>query len=172
MRASSNIAAMADMESPRQMFQARQIGHLDRINRVLGWACVILATGLFVYYFFSPQKVFLSHKPLSTPAGQAVGSNLKVFTTNPSSDGQTTSIKNLFEPVLSGVQAQDSDFSSQYKVVGIILDRNPQAVLQDKQLGKSVFVHKGDRLNDAVVDDIQDGKVILSVNGKSQELMP
>ena len=81
-------------------------------------------------------------------------------------------IKDLFEPVSLAEGAVSVDAISKFRVVGIILDRDPQAVLQDRQQNRSVFVHKGDHVASFVVKDIREGKVVLSYQNHDWELMP
>jgi hypothetical protein len=153
-------------ESPLEIRRVRHIRMLARVNPVLTVLALALLTGLAV--------------SVSRPAGSfdvpaeksaAVQPVEAIVLPAPATDGQTAQIKNLFEPATSA-GAAGADPSEQYKVVGIILDRNSQAVLKDRQSGKSFFVHKGDRLGGALIGDIQDGKVVLSSDNKSWELRP
>ncbi len=163
-------AVHADPGSPRQMRQAGQIRMLGKLNRVLSWSCLGLAVVLVSSYFFTPRSVSnaVSAEPvrLAQPVRELVVSG-------PVTDGATVRVKDLFEPV-SGTApgVLTVDFVSQYKVVGIILDRHSQAVLKDRQTGKSFFVHKGDSFGGAQVAEIQEGKVVLSTEGQSWELRP
>jgi hypothetical protein len=163
----SALIMTADPESPRQMMQVGQIRALDRINAVLAWCCLGLAAGLAVYHYWAPS---MPPAPVLT-AHQAPVAVREFVHPSPATDGRTAEIKNLFEPAIA-LNGTSADLSSQYKVVGIILDRHSQAVLKDRQSGKSFFVHKGDRLGDAVIGDIQDGKVVLSMGDRNWELRP
>jgi hypothetical protein len=166
-----DISMMADPESPRQMRQVSQARTLGRLNQVLVWCCVGLAAGAASCYFNFQRTVPLNRE-LPAVSSLPVEAGDKVALKIPVTDGRTAQIKNLFEPMASTAGAAGIDISSQFKVVGIILDRNPQAVLKDKQTGKSFFVHKGDRLGETSVGDIQDGKVVLSFESKNWELRP
>lgn len=58
------------------------------------------------------------------------------------------------------------------KLVGIILDANSQAIIEDSQSGQTFFLHKGEQINNATVEDIEEGKVTLLYGGQRVELVP
>jgi len=55
-------------------------------------------------------------------------------------------------------------------LVGVISGENPQAIMEDKKTQKTYYVTKGQYINEAVVEDIQEGKVILNYAGQKFEL--
>ncbi len=157
----------ADPESPRQMAQVGQIRALDNINKMLAWGCLGCAVALAAAYYAPPSNPTVKNTAVRLEP-VAVREFVHPF---PATEGRTAQIRDLFEPAVTP-GGTSADMSSQYKVVGIILDRHSQAVLKDRQSGKSFFVHKGDRLGDAVIGDIQDGKVVLSMGDRNWELRP
>ena len=58
------------------------------------------------------------------------------------------------------------------KVVGIILDDIPQVIIEDTKEKKTYFLNKGDFFNQFLVEDILEGKAILSLDGEKVELVP
>ena len=147
----------------------RRMFFLVKANRILVPATAILGVASLCYFWFYPGR-------------QASGVEKNIKMVSESSKGleaagvspgmPASQIKNLFEPVSSAEKTVSADAVSKFKVVGIILDGNPQAVLLDRQENRSVFVHKGDHLAGFVVKDIQEGKVILSFKDHEWELMP
>lgn len=87
---------------------------------------------------------------------------LSKFSFDPSGDGGG---------VPGGMQ-QFIDLAEKYQVVGILVDQQPQAILQDKTTKDTVFLSVGDKLDGAVIDQIVEGKIILLLNGQAVELVP
>ena len=55
-------------------------------------------------------------------------------------------------------------------VLGIITGEDNQAVIEDKDAGKTFFLYKGDSIGDYKVFEIKDNAVILDYNGEKIEL--
>lgn len=55
-------------------------------------------------------------------------------------------------------------------LVGIISGENPQAIIEDKKTQKTYYVTKGQLIGEFQVEDIQEGKIILSSQGQRFEL--
>ena len=64
------------------------------------------------------------------------------------------------------------DLSQNFKVVGIILDKDPKAVIEDVRNRRTLFLSYGDKLEGGTLEEIRDGKVIFLFNGQRVELMP
>ena len=58
----------------------------------------------------------------------------------------------------------------QYKLVGIIIDHDSKAILEDSQTGKTLFLSKNQEVNGMIVTEIKDGRVIFNQNGRVVEL--
>jgi hypothetical protein len=159
---------IADPESPRQMRQAAQIRVLAGVNTGLSGACLALV-GALLWFYCTPAAV---PRALAGSSARAVYIPRELVLSVPVTDGKTAQAKDLFEPAQTAQGVGVVDFLSQYKVVGIILDRDSQAVLRDRQTGKSLFVRQGDRLGGAEVTEIKEGKVVLSSEGHNWELRP
>ena len=69
-------------------------------------------------------------------------------------------------------QQVNSNFTSQLKLVGIVLDADPKAIIEDLASQQTFFLSKGDNVNNAVVQDILEDKVILIYNNQVVELTP
>ena len=68
-------------------------------------------------------------------------------------------------------QEDATEILSEIELLGILIDERPQAVLEDKQAGKTYFLYEGDAFRDMVVDKILVGKVILRYKGRMLELV-
>lgn len=67
-------------------------------------------------------------------------------------------------------QAASADLIKDINLVGIIAGENPQAVIEDKKSARTYYVSKGQRIGEMLVDDIQEGKIIISYRGQRYEL--
>jgi hypothetical protein len=68
--------------------------------------------------------------------------------------------------------APSVDLAQNYKVVGIMMDDYPEAVIEDIRNQQTLFLSKGDPLEGGTLEDIQEGKVIVSFNNQRLELVP
>lgn len=64
------------------------------------------------------------------------------------------------------------EFSKQFRLVGIVVDDNPQAIIEDVAASQTVFVTEGGKVGSAIVEEIKEGKVILLYNNDRIELVP
>jgi len=55
-------------------------------------------------------------------------------------------------------------------LVGIITGDNPQAIIEDKKNQKTYYVNKGQYIGEFLIEDILEGKVIISRNNERFEL--
>ena len=62
------------------------------------------------------------------------------------------------------------DWIKNLKLVGILLDGEPRAVIEDSKTNETVFLSHGQQLDKAVLEDIQEGKVIFLYQGHRVEL--
>jgi len=62
------------------------------------------------------------------------------------------------------------DLSRQVRIVGIVLDKDPKVIVEDIVNKQTVFLSPGERIGNAVVEEIQEGKVIFLFNDEKVEL--
>ncbi len=94
--------------------------------------------------------------------------------------------RNIFDPVDTSQsqtqQPQNSiieippavvmlDLTKKLKLVGIVLGDEAEAIIEDLEDKSTHFLHKGDRIEDAVLEDIQEGKVIFQFNNQQIEFV-
>lgn len=65
---------------------------------------------------------------------------------------------------------QVPELAGKYKILGIVLDQNPQAIISDIESSQTFFVSVGDEIGGAKVESIQETKVIFLYNGAKVEL--
>lgn len=70
----------------------------------------------------------------------------------------------------AGESAQE--FKRQYKLVGIVMDQQPKAILEDSKTQISLFVIRGEKIGEGVVEEIQEGKVVVLLGGEKIEFTP
>lgn len=64
------------------------------------------------------------------------------------------------------------DLSKRLKVVGILLDEDPKAIIEDLETKQTFFLSPKERMGDIVVDEIREDKVIVIFNEEKVELTP
>jgi type II secretory pathway component PulC len=62
------------------------------------------------------------------------------------------------------------DIMKDINLVGIITGDNPQAVIEDKKTQKTYYVNKGQFIGEVLVENILEGKIIVSYKGQRYEL--
>lgn len=62
--------------------------------------------------------------------------------------------------------------SKRLKVVGILLDEDPKAIIEDLETKQTFFLSPKERMGDIVVDEIREDKVIVIFNEEKVELTP
>ena len=68
--------------------------------------------------------------------------------------------------------ASPSALSQQLKIVGIVLDQDPKAILEDIKSQQTFFVSEGEEVMGATLKQIQEDKLIFIYNGQRVELTP
>lgn len=64
------------------------------------------------------------------------------------------------------------DLSKKLKVIGILLDKNPRAVVENLKEKQTYFISVGERIEDALVKEIHANKVVFIYDDKTVELSP
>ncbi len=88
--------------------------------------------------------------------------------------------RELFKPLRSDAQekaaSQRTSVSGQDKLkdlslIGIVAGDKPQAVIEDRKIQKTYFLNKGQSVNQMIVEDILEDRVILDFEGEKLELV-
>ncbi|MDP2939552.1 MAG: hypothetical protein Q8O13_05715 [Candidatus Omnitrophota bacterium] len=72
----------------------------------------------------------------------------------------------------TSVNATLQELIANLRLTGIILDKQPQAIIEDTKTKKTYFLNKGDYIGDIKVEEIQESKVILIYQEEKIELVP
>ena len=147
-------------------------GNAEKILRIaLGLSVVYLVISL-AFPLLGPQKISLPKvQPRKTPW------------VNESVNQEAEPLEH-YEKGISGKQifgiigtsggansaAINTDLLKDINLVGIIADKNPQAIIEDKKTKKTSYVSKGQMVGDFLIDDIQEGKIILNYRSQKYEL--
>lgn len=68
--------------------------------------------------------------------------------------------------------ASAAELAKQLKLVGILLDKDPKAIVEDLGTQQTFFVSPGEEIGNAVVGEIRQDKVILFFGQEKVELVP
>jgi len=75
------------------------------------------------------------------------------------------------EKILGQVEAV-LDISRKTKLVGVLLDDDPTAIIEDTDKHKTLFMSIGDKIDGAILEEINEGKVIFLQNNNRIEITP
>lgn len=73
---------------------------------------------------------------------------------------------------VSAPNASAAELAKQLKLVGILLDKDPKAIVEDQGTKQTFFVSPGEQIGNAVVGEIRPDKVILIFGQEKVELVP
>lgn len=179
-------ATSADLsdEAPRPENQMDVLAVSIRVLAVT--ACVILIIILNKYArtnwstALEPSVQTQVAEDASSPAGKEEAAPVPAVEVRPfESYKQTMEGRDVFQapwekPVqevpASSVSA--GELAKQLKLVGILLDKDPKAIVEDLATHQTFFVSPGERIGNAVVGEIRQDKVILIFGQEKVELVP
>ena len=157
------------------------VGFLKIINLVLLVLCIGLL-GSFIYrYLQLKNAVLVSTAALSVKTKEdsvlleASAKTIKPFEVY----AKDIDSRDLFlspwekeNPGDSAATGLGIDLGKDLKLVGIVLDKDPKAIIEDLRSNQTIFLSKGERIGEAVVSEIREDKVILIYNEEKVELKP
>ena len=86
--------------------------------------------------------------------------------------------RDIFGSSIYGSKTEDSkmtinlpELTKNLRLVGIVLGDTSEAIIEDLELKQTFFLHKGESIKNAIVDDIQESKVILLYGSQKVELV-
>ena len=71
---------------------------------------------------------------------------------------------------LPGLQSSLAELAKDYRLKGVVLADEPEAIVEDVKTRKSVFLNIGGKLGDLTVKEIKEGLVVLSYLGEEIKL--
>ena len=142
---------------------------------------VFIAAGYIGVKYFSQAEKKNEDAELAVPAPKpkAEPKNLVVPETKPFSFYQSVmEQRDIFQSpwdkatAVATAAAPAADLAKQLKLVGIVLDKNPQAVIENVKTKETLFLSVGDSVENAVLQEIHEDKVLFLYNEESVELTP
>lgn len=86
--------------------------------------------------------------------------------------------RNLFKGIASPREKKNKKTSSQtasellanYSLKGILSEDSPQAIIEDKKTKQTYFLNKGDSLGGFLIEEINEGKITLDLEGQKVKM--
>ncbi|MDD5195107.1 MAG: hypothetical protein PHQ96_05495 [Candidatus Omnitrophica bacterium] len=146
------------------------------IRRVIFFALMVSSGYLifsFIYPCISPKKIEVAEVATQSPVAQKTVKNpgIKPFEFYQQGIINRRVFDN-YQAVDEGKPANiaTADLIKDMKLVGIISGANPQAVIEDGKTERTFYLNKGQSIDEFLLDDIQEGKIILNYKGERYEL--
>ncbi len=157
---------------------SQSIFSLKKINVIL-FFLVIAFLGYVVFELFFFREGNTKYLQTAKEAASKTETKDTLAQVSPTLDYYTSQVnkRDIFRPVLgqdqaTGSAATQNEQVSNLRLAGIILDKQPQAIIEDIKLKKTYFLYRGDYIGDIKVEEILESKVILSYAGEKFELVP
>ncbi len=164
----------------------RACRRLRQITVGLKAVAMTLAVVLAAYFFYAgPQANERRYTRLTDLAARPQKNNSDILAENYSTKFTYTKLftriaqRNVFTslvPVVEAAEAEDQgkDILQRFRLVGVMLGRAPQAIIEDKSAAQTFFVSPGDEIvgmRGARVNAIREDRVVLSYAGNEMELI-
>jgi len=171
--------------SPKPAFEKTKEGIISDIPKIL----IILSIGLVIYLiadllFITP---YFRHKIDTINIQPAQTDKVEGETAIPPEDeskkgpakpysyySKDIENRNIFKPPSQsgkkGASAGTTSVKENLNLIGVIAGEELQAAIENKSIGKTYFVYKGEYIDDVLVEDILENKVILNFRGERFEL--
>lgn len=153
---------------------------LKRVNRLLALTALVLLVSMAVNYvlFMDEPANVISQPDMETASVEIAPKEIPAEERRPFGDYQESIVqRDIFqspwekEKDEKAVQAPQGDLQRKLKLVGIVLDEDPKAIIEDLEAHQTHFLSVGESVGDARVEEILEGKVILTVNEEKVELV-
>ena len=160
------------------------LGLLQMLNRIL-LILIMLSLGYNVVQFFLPaQKAELVMAPALETKDEFIN-GITLAPTKPFAENENIlEPRDIFRPAwikeetFAGATASQvpnslsaAEVLEELKLVGIVLDKIPQAIIEDRQTRQTFFLHPGDTMKGAKILAIQAGRVKLNLGDQTLELL-
>lgn len=148
--------------------------HIERLIMVF----IIISFGYlvisFIYPWFGLRKIKLPVTPkgentITSRIGQRAAAKPYEFYVKGIKDRRIFDVTSIPQTVTAASKA-DLDLIKDLSLVGIISGENPQAVIEDKRAQKTYYLGIGQFIGELQIEDIREGKVILTYKGERLEL--
>jgi hypothetical protein len=152
---------------------------IGKVNMVLTFILIVTVVYFLVLLFRGGIKEGRTAAQTGELAGEVVqdgakaeGARAKDYSSYEKNVGE----KNLFTASTQTVSeapvpSSSSAASKRFNLVGIITGDKPQAIVEDKEAGKTYYLYKGQSIGGITITDIGPGKVVLNYNGEAITLV-
>jgi hypothetical protein len=166
-----------DLLRSKQESPASNIFNLQLLNKLL-----IIACGLLVFYILFELLFFKNERSgvtATVPKGEEKNIAVEEGKTKPYSyysvqfeqrDIFAVASMQSREATPVSTNADVQRLAQDLKLVGVILDNNPQAIIESKSENKTYFLHGGEIVGNFRVEVISESKVILSYGQEKIQL--
>lgn len=142
------------------------------LNTVFIISCLYLISTL-LYPYFGLREIKPAQKEGALPLVLETESRADIV----SFDSYLKDInqREIFSNVAAARDAQpgsilNAELIKDIDLIGVILDKIPQAVIEDRKAQRTYYVTEGQYVGELQIEDIQEGKVILTLDGQRFEL--
>ena len=155
-------------------------------NQVLTFVAIICIAYALINFFVKARQIPSSSKKDMTAGKDEVSEKIALPQTKPFDEYANIinkrDIFNISQPKDATASSENQpeveplpaaaaqDWLKDLKLVGILLDKEPKAVIEDSLKNETVFLSHGQELRSAVLQEIQEGKVIFAYQGHRLEL--
>ncbi len=172
------------VSGPRLTFSFGKGFHVDILSLVNGLlllaALGVLSFLIGKFFIFNNKPMIITEEQVESPVkknteAQPLTKSSADFDTYKNQIGQRDIFQLPWEREVIPETADTNltqDLSQQIKVIGILLDNDPKAIVEDITGQQTLFMSKGEHIGNAVLEDIQEDKVIFMYNNKKVELAP
>ncbi len=135
---------------------------------------ILSAVMLFAIPMDFAGSSFHGKRNLVNAASSITNSSRASFTESVSSYESSFDRSGLFGKVSSEgpvfLKSTIADLVKDYRLKGVVLLNEPEAILEDARTQKSIFLKTGDHLGELTVKEIKEGKIVLKYYGEEKEL--
>ncbi len=156
---------------------------IKSVNKCLGFGVILLITIFVINFFTGLQKTNkILNIPLRLEADSAFALDIKPSILEPLSF-YTDKVKtrNLFimasqQPVIKEEEAKQTkqeeikQLLTQVKLVGISWSDDPDVILEDLKAQSTVFMKKGQTINEMLIKEVFKDRIVLSYKGEEADL--
>lgn len=151
---------------------------LDAGNQIL----IIVVAGLLGYVvikFFSPQQVLLDSTLERSAGDQEIAARdiaasavkpFKIYEKGIKARGLFEPLKSSLKPDLRALQKALPALHKRIRLIGILMDSDPKAIVEDLKEKQTHFLSKGENLGAVFLEDIREDKVIFKYDNERIEM--
>ena len=184
-RKKSPAALKAESVSRGQVPLSKDIHHEKDFLKLFNFVLVMVSLLLisFLIYNTITHQQLLVIKPIKTNEKEEKNASVSEPFASPikpfSFYQKEISGRNFFQfpwekpkPAAAPVKDVAQELRQQLKVIGILLDQEPKVIVEDLRTQQTLFISRGERIGEAVLESVEEGKAVFVYNGERIELTP